>query len=104
MAQKEYLRLRHQLCYWRTTGHHEVDFILQNGTNVVAIEVKGTEFPDKADFKGLRIFAEEFTSARKILVCNCAASFRTEDGIEVLGIEEFLSQLWNGNVHPVEEE
>lgn len=102
IAQKEYLRLRHEIEYWRTNTQHEVDFILSLGDEIVAIEVKGTEFPDNADCKGPRVFAEEFPKARKFLVCNCAISSRTSDGINIIPAGEFFDKLWNGEVHPVE--
>ena len=81
IAQKEYLRLSHE---------------------IAAIEVKGTEFPDNADCKGQRVFAEEFPKARKFLVCNCAISYRTSKGINIIPEGEFFDKLWNGEVHPVE--
>jgi hypothetical protein len=64
------------------------------GKNIVAIEVKGTAHPDAADFKGLRAFAEEFPSSRKILVCDCAIRKRLADGIEIIPAAEFFTDLW----------
>ena len=47
-ALQSYSMARFDLTYWRTTSHHEVDFIVSTGKNIVAIEVKGTAHPDAA--------------------------------------------------------
>jgi predicted AAA+ superfamily ATPase len=51
--------------YWRESPD-EVDFVLNNGRRLVALEVKsGTGF---ATPKGLKIFTEKFSAARPIIV------------------------------------
>jgi predicted AAA+ superfamily ATPase len=99
-AQRSYRRLKHSLFFWRTQTKIEVDFVLQLRDVLVAIEVKGTEFPDSSDMKGLKAFAEDFPNARRILVCNTALSAIRKDGIEIMTAHDFFSELWKGSIHP----
>ena len=48
-----------QLLYWRTTTEREVDFVIESGERVLAIEVK-TAAARYADTTGLRLFREEY--------------------------------------------
>ena len=51
--------------YWRD-GQHEVDFVLQRGPRLVAIEVKSG--PRRGSLSGLETFAERFQPQRLLLV------------------------------------
>lgn len=67
----------HRLHYWRNNGH-EVDFVLERGQRLVAVEVKsGTR---RANISGLEEFRKQFNVTKSILV--------GEGGIPVA---EFLS-------------
>jgi predicted AAA+ superfamily ATPase len=66
---------RYQLSYWRE-GNYEVDFIIQRGEKIIAIEVKSGK---KAENAGITVFAEKFKVNRCLLV-----------GTGGLGIEDFL--------------
>ncbi len=66
IAQKEYLRLRHEIEYWRTNTQHEVDFILSLGDEIVAIEVKGTEFSGRRRLQGSARFCGRIFQGAKI--------------------------------------
>ena len=66
-----------RLYYWRE-GSHEVDFVLQRGPRIIAIEVKsGTR---NLTVRGMEIFSQRFTPYRSLIV--------GEGGI---GLNEFLS-------------
>lgn len=66
-----------RLYYWRE-GSHEVDFVLQRGPRIIAIEVKsGTKPPT---LRGMAMFKQRFRPYRSLLV--------GEGGI---GLNEFLS-------------
>lgn len=65
------------VCYWRD-GSNEVDFVINHGNNLAAIEVKSSPNPIKP--KGLEVFCGKYPNARKILV--------GKDGI---ALAEFLS-------------
>lgn len=46
-----------QLGYWHEQGRHEVDFVIEVGRQVVAIEVKAATRWSESDLSGLRAFA-----------------------------------------------
>ncbi|MDE2889044.1 MAG: ATP-binding protein [Gemmatimonadota bacterium] len=66
-----------RLYYWRD-GSHEVDFVLQRGPRVIAMEVKSGI--KNLNFRGIEIFNQRFRPYRSLLV--------GEGGI---GLNEFLS-------------
>jgi hypothetical protein len=59
----------------------------------LAIEVKSGENLKPSHFKGLRAFAEEFSSVRKILVFTGQSPRLLEDGVEVWPVKDFLMSL-----------
>ena len=81
------------LCYWRTTDHREVDFIVGYE---LAIEVKATRKLVDTDFKGLREIQQEATWRQRMVVCQEPVPRTTDDGILVLPVTEFLQRLWSG--------
>lgn len=62
---------------------------------VVAIEVKASRSVSAQDPKGLRAFGEDWPEVRKIVVSLEPSPRTTEDRIEVLPVEQFLSKLWD---------
>ncbi len=48
-----------EVLYWRTTTDREVDFVIESGNRLLAIEVKAA-VPRYADTTGLRLFREEY--------------------------------------------
>ncbi len=66
-----------RLYYWRD-GSHEVDFVLQRGPRIIAIEVKSST--RNQTFRGMHIFEQQFRPYRSLLV--------GEGGI---GLHEFLT-------------
>ena len=54
-----------RLCYWRD-GADEVDFVLQRGTRVIAIEVKSG--PITKSVRGMAAFGQRFNPSRSLLV------------------------------------
>ena len=66
-----------RLYYWRD-GSHEVDFVLQRGPRIIAIEVKSGTKP--LTLRGMGVFKQRFRPYRSLLV--------GEGGI---GLNEFLS-------------
>lgn len=51
---------RRQISYWRD-GPREVDFVIEDGNGVLAIEVKSSTTVAHSDFNGLRAFQAAFT-------------------------------------------
>ena len=66
------------LQYWRK-GQHEVDFVLQRGPRVVAIEVKSG--PQRRDTSGMTEFEKQFSPVRSLVV-----------GADGIPLNEFMSQ------------
>ncbi|MYI56567.1 MAG: ATP-binding protein [Acidimicrobiia bacterium] len=54
-----------ELCYWRTTGGEEVDFVLEAGNRLLPIEVKTTQRPNLRDIRHLRTFRAEYSDVSR---------------------------------------
>ena len=50
---------RPELLFWRTTTQREVDFVIELGERLLAVEIKASELPSHRDTLGLRLFREE---------------------------------------------
>jgi len=95
-ASLDYLHSGRRLFFWRSLSQMEVDFVLAEGQKpVVAIEVKASRSVSPRDLKGLRAFGEDWPRIRRIVVSLERYPRTTEDRIEILPVEEFLSQLWD---------
>lgn len=55
---------RARLFYWRTAAGHEVDFVVEHGRRLVAVEVKLSAQPRYGDAEQLRLFLREYPHAR----------------------------------------
>ena len=65
----EQMTPRAQLCYWRTTTGKEVDFVIEHGRRLLALEVKLTTRPTVRDIQNLLLFMEEYPeTVRGVLV------------------------------------
>ena len=91
-AHLDYTRSDLPLTYWRTRSRIEVDFVIGDR---VAIEVKGTARVTRRDLKGLRALGEELPLEKQIVVCT-EPRLRTDDGVELIPVEQFLEDLWAG--------
>ena len=92
-AALHYRREKTPLFFWRSTSHHEVDFVLPD---LFAIEVKSTLQSSERDAKGLKAFQKEAHTPHRILVSQDPLN-RRENGIDYLHWETFLTQLWAGH-------
>ena len=91
----DYHRLDDPLTYWRSRSRFEVDFVVGDR---VAIEVKAKPRVTARDYKGLRALADELQLDRRLVVCREPRRRRDDTGIEILPIDEFLRDLWNGKL------
>jgi len=57
-----------RLFFWRTQSGLEVDFILEHGRRLLAIEVKFSANPGYGDAAGLRAFLSEYPQAVGLLL------------------------------------
>lgn len=79
-----------ELCYWRSRGGHEVDFVVGDE---VAVEVKATTNVTERHLAGLMALREEGLLKRYVLVCQ-ETRRRVVDGIEILPWRAFADELW----------
>jgi predicted AAA+ superfamily ATPase len=91
----DYRRSDEPLQFWRSRSKLEVDFVLGDR---VAIEVEGTARVSPRDYRGLVALGEERNFARRMVVCRERRRRRTDDGIEIVPVERFLEELWQGGV------
>jgi hypothetical protein len=69
-----------RLFYWRTTSGAEVDFVIEHGKRLLAIEVKSASAIRYADAANLRLFLQEYPEASCGVVCYC--------GDEIIRLDE----------------
>ena len=82
--------------YWAPSSSRatEVDFLLRRGDALVAIEVKAAASnPRNNELRGLRAVGDLDGVVRRMVVYRGLQRLRTEDGIEVLPVEEFLAEV-----------
>lgn len=94
-AHSSYSGKKYPICYWRTTSKIEVDFVL--GDHEVAIEVKAVEQATPRHMKGLKSFAEEYTTKQLILI-SLDAYPRKVGEILVMPWHLFLDKLWSDKI------
>lgn len=99
LAYKELRKKMYSIGYWRTKSGLEVDFILKKGE--VAIEAKITTPVGRQDIKGLIEFTKEHKPKKSIVVgLEQERRIMQIDDVQitVYPIQEFLKDLWNGNI------
>jgi predicted AAA+ superfamily ATPase len=98
-ASLDYSRSDRKLMFWRSRSQIEVDFILTDGRKpMVAIEVKASRSVSPGDLNGLRAFGEDWPRVRRLVVSLEPHARTTQEGIEILPIEEFLDRLWSREI------
>jgi uncharacterized protein len=91
----DYHRRREELTYWRSRSQIEVDFLIGDD---IALEVKSSGRIAPKDERGLLALGEEIPKLRKILVCHEPLRRKLDSGIEVIPLNEFFEDLWNGEI------
>ena len=95
LAYSSYSNKHFDIAYWRTASQLEVDFIL--GDHKAAIEVKSTKNVASHHLKGIRAFREEYKTKHAIVI-SLDPKPRLIDGIKILPWQDFLDQLWDGQI------
>ncbi len=67
-ALNAYLECGYELCYWRTAGGLEVDFVLYGERGLLAIEVTRAAQVRPADLRGLKALRRDLPMARSVLL------------------------------------
>ena len=70
---------RARLYFWRTQTGDEVDFVVEHGRRLLAIEIKMTENPGYRHADGLRKFLQAHPTASGGLLIHCGATIRRLD-------------------------
>jgi uncharacterized protein len=99
-AYRDYRGIYDEMYYWGPSAGMavEVDFLLAQGKQFVAVEAKsGGSFTDSW-CKGLRAAAPLKRLRRRLVVYPRGPALRTEDGIEVLPFQDFASLLAAGEL------
>jgi predicted AAA+ superfamily ATPase len=87
------------LAYWApSTGGLEVDFVLRRGRHLAAIEAKAKLALSSRDFSGLRAIGELPDVRRRVLVFLGDRPYRTEDGVDVLPVRDFIDEVEAGRI------
>jgi len=85
-----------RIYYWRTTTGYEVDFLIERGRHLLAIEVKSTTAPRFSDIKGLQFFLEEYPEARcGVLAYNGNRMFRLTEKIFAVPIRFLVGDFFS---------
>ena len=79
---------RPEVLFWRTTTEREVDFVVELGQRLLAIEIKASVQPSLRDTAGLRLFREEYGE-------HFAGGLLLHSGTETLWLaENILATPW----------
>jgi predicted AAA+ superfamily ATPase len=96
-AYLSYREIGAELRYWRLASGIEVDFVTDDLR--LAVEVKATARPADAHLKGLRALRTDQGSVQhRVPACLEKRARRTEDGIDILPVTDFLRRLWAGEL------
>jgi len=79
-----------QMGYWHEQGRHEVDFVIETGRKVVAIEVKAATRWSHNDLSGLRVFLERTPA--------CVAGVLAYNGKEAVKLDDRLFAIPLGHL------
>lgn len=97
---EERAKLWDAISYWAPAEAHstEVDFVLSQGKNLVALEVKTAKKLRSQDLRGLRAISELDRVKRRIVVFLGERKQATTDGIELWPLGDFADALSMGKL------
>ncbi|MBI4598385.1 MAG: ATP-binding protein [Candidatus Omnitrophica bacterium] len=78
---------------YRTEHGAEVDFIVEYGRHVLAIEAKASSTIGRSDLRGFRSFAEYYGKKHRSVIAYLGSVRKVIDGIEVLPWQSLLNDL-----------
>lgn len=70
---------RARLFWWRTAAGQEVDFVMEQGRRLIAVEVKLAVQPRYSDAEGLKLFLQEYPTACCGVLVHAGAQIRRLD-------------------------
>lgn len=96
-AALSYLRSDKKMFYWRSQTHLEVDFLLHEKSEQIAIEVKASKNVSMQDLKRLQALKEDIPELRQLVV-GLEAVPRRVGCVEILPVDDLLERLWSGSL------
>ena len=84
---------RSALFFYRTRHGAEIDFILEVGGELWAIEVKSGRRVDRSDLNALRSFQAGGQTVKRRIVVFLGPRRQRIDEVEIIPLEEFLAEL-----------
>ncbi len=101
-AYRDYRSLFEDWGYWAAGkgSNVEVDFVLRQGRDLVAVEVRSGQKVFEADLRGLRAIAGLSGIKRRVVVFRGDRKQETADGIEILPVAAFLATLERSALFP----
>lgn len=91
-AINDYLNLKYNLYYFRTTNGVEVDFIIYGPKGFMAFEIKSGERVRNEDLRGLKTFLADYPEAKGYMLYGGEEKY-FEDNIEIIPVSEALPKL-----------
>jgi predicted AAA+ superfamily ATPase len=83
-----------RISYWSAGKNSvEVDFIIERGKELFAVEAKSGARPANNWLSGLRALGADVKLSRSILVHSGTRKYRHASGIEILPLEEFMREI-----------
>jgi uncharacterized protein len=82
----------HELSFWQTRSHVEVDFVVYGPLGLWAIEVKNGKNPSTKDLKSLKTFKQDYPEAKCLFIYRGDWSLEI-DGIACIPAKEFLKGI-----------
>lgn len=92
IAWNDYSTSKNKIHFWHTITDIEVDFIIYNENELIAIEVKHSKHTSPEDVKSLRIFTKDYPMAKCLLLYR-GENRIMQNGILCIPVEEFLLNL-----------
>lgn len=82
------------LSYWSAgKGSVEVDFLIERGREIIAVEAKSGVNPDPKWFAGLAALNSTIKTKRSILVYSGRRKFKHSSGVEVMPLADFVQMI-----------
>lgn len=98
IAVVDYYNMNYEICYWRTQGGSEVDFILYGEHRLIAIEVKRSNNIFRSDIKHLLSFKEDYNIAELFVFYGGDKELFIE-GVKIIPVNDALVNL-SGIISP----
>lgn len=95
-----YRELDYHLAYWQQHGGAEVDFVVETGEGLVAIEVKSGERWDRRFGGGIKAMRQQASDDLLAIGVYSGPRALVVDDIRVLPWQQFLEELWAGSLLP----